>query len=102
MTDQPDNKPKMLPVVTGLHVVGTPTTTSFVVGYNASKGAQHYNTRVIVPSGKMTVGPNCPGLTCTVSDLVADTEFLVTVVAHADNPVRYSPVSATLTVRTAV
>ena len=100
MTDQPDNKPKMLPVVTGLHVVGTPTTTSFVVGYSASKGAQHYNTRVIVPSGKMTVGPNCPGLTCTVSDLVPATAFVVTVVAHAPGGV-YSPPSVPLTVRTA-
>lgn len=100
MTDDAKN-PESLPQVTGVHLIGTPTKTAFVIGYNKSKGAQHYNTRVIVPSGVMTVGPNCTGLTCTVSDLVASTTFLVTVVAHASNPVRYSPPSATLTVKTA-
>ena len=95
-----DAAAQRLPQVTGVHVIGTPTATSFVIGYNKSKGAQHYNTRVIVPSGVMTVGPNCTGLTCTVSDLVPSTPFLVTVVAHAPGGI-YSPPSATLTVRTA-
>lgn len=95
-----DAAARSLPKVTGVHVIGVPGPTSFAVGYNRSKGAQHYNTRVVVPGGKMTVGPNCPGLTCTVSDLVPDTVFQVTVVAHASGGV-YSPPSDVLMVRTA-
>lgn len=90
-----------LPEVTGVHVIGTPTETSFEIGYNASKGATHYNTRVqLTPTGPLTVGPDCTGLTCTVSTLIADTAYIVTVVAHAA-PSRYSPPSAPLTVTTA-
>ena len=95
-----DEAKQSLPKVTGVHVIGTPTATSFEIGYNRVKGAQHYNTRVVVPSGVMTVGPNCTGLTCTVSDLVPSTAFVVTVVAHALGGV-YSPPSVPLTVRTA-